>query len=370
MKVLGDPLPNEEKQPRIDWEKDEDFEFVFDVALAPEVGVKLDKKVKLPYYTILTDDAAVNAQIEAYTTRFGENIPTEVITDKDLVRGDFVQLNAEGEELEGGIRAEKVIIAADRIKDEVVKEALIGKKAGDSLVFDPVKTFGNRHETGHMLNISHEEAEKLEGEFRFTVIEALSFQPAMLNEDFYKKVLGDDTEVKTEEEFRESIRKTLQDNFTNSSNYKFGVDARKKLIEKTAFDLPEELLKRWITLTNKELTPEQIEEEFPKFLKDLRWQLIRDQIAREHDIKTSADDVRAVAKKMASIQFMQYGMYNVPDQYLENYATEMLKNEEEAKRLYNRAEDDKVLELIRSKVSLNEKELSQEDFNKLIADEK
>lgn len=364
--ILGDPLPNEEKQAPIDWDKDEDFEFVFDIALAPEFEINLDKNTTFDYYTITVDEDTVNKQAEAYTGRFGENTNVGEVAEKDLVRGDFVQLDAEGNELENGIKAERVIISVDLIKDEAIKTELIGKKSGESLVLDPVKAYENRHEVGHLLNLSHEDAEKVEGDFRFTILEVLRFQPAALNEDLYKKAFGEDTDIKTEEEFRSRIKKDLENNFVFSSNYKFALDVREALIEKVGMDLPEAFLKRWIRLTNEKLTEEQIENDFPNFLKDLRWQLIRDRLVKDNQIEVAEEEVKAEAKRVAAMQFSQYGMFNVPDEHLENYAAQMMKNEEEGKRLYVKAEEDKVLEAVKSKVTINEKQISHDDFNKLL----
>ena len=366
LNILGDPLPNEEKQPNINWEKDEDFEFVFDIAMAPEIEVKLDKRNKFTYYTITVDEGTVNKQAEAYTGRFGENVQVEEAGEKDLLRGDFVQLDAEGNEVQDGIKAERVIISVDLIKDETIKNEIIGKKTGDSIVLDPVKAYENRHEVGHLLNLSHEDAEKVEGDFRFTILEVLRFKPAEINEELFKKAFGENTEVKTEEDFRNTIKKELEDNFVFSGNYKFAIDTREALIEKVNMELPEEFLKRWIKVTNKNLTDEQIENDFPNFMKDLRWQLIRDWLVKDYGIEVTEDDIKTEGKRIAAMQFSQYGMLNVPDEHLESYAVQMMKNEEERKRLFVKAEEDKILDVIKSKVTLEEKEISQEKFNKLL----
>ncbi len=366
LSVLGDPLPNEEKQPPINWEKDEDFEFVFDLAMAPDIEVKLDKRNKFTYYTITVDEDTVNKQVEAYTGRFGENVQVEEAGEKDLLRGNFIQLDAEGNEIQDGIKADKVIVSVDLIKDETIKNEIIGKKTGDSIVLDPIKAYENRHEVGHLLNLSHEDAEKVEGDFRFTILEVLRFKPAEINEELFKKAFGENTEVKTEEDFRNTIKKELQDNFIFSGNYKFAIDTRETLIEKVNMELPEEFLKRWIKVTNKNLTDEQIENDFPNFMKDLRWQLIRDRLVKDHGVEVTEDDIKAEGKRIAAMQFSQYGMFNVPDEHLENYAAQMMKNEDERKRLFTKAEEDKILDVIKTKVTLEEKEISQEEFNKLL----
>ena len=366
LNILGEPLPNEEKQPKIDWDTTEDFEFVFDIAVAPEIDVKLDKRKKFVYYNIEVDADMVNKQIESYTSRFGQNEVAEVAGEKDTLRGDFVQLDAEGNELEDGIKAEKVVIAIDLMKDEAVKNEAIGKKAGDVLVFDPVAVYESKHEVGHMLNLSHEEAENIEGNFKFTIEEVLNFKEAEINEDLFKKAFGEDTEVKTEEEFRAKLKSELEENFKYSSDYKFALDSRDALVEKTAIELPEEFLKRWLKATNNELTDEQIDGDFDNFMQDLRWQLIKDRLVRDNELKIEEGEIKELAKRVAAMQFSQYGMHNVPDEHLENYAGHILQNEEERKRLANKAIEDKILEVIKSKVTLDEKPISYDEFNKLL----
>lgn len=366
LNILGDPLPNEEKQQEIDWDTVENFNFVFDIGLAPEIEVKLDKRSKYPYYAINADDETIQKQMDAYTGRFGENKPVDVVGEKDTVRGDFVQLDAEGNELEGGIKAEKVVIAVDLMKDEAVKNEIIGKKKDDVLVFDPVKVFESKHEVGHMLNISHEEAEKIEGNFKFTIIEILRFEKAELNEDLFKKVLGDDTEVKTEEEFKANIKAEIEDSLKYSSDYKFALDARDSLIEKTKMDLPDDFLKRWLLATNKELSQEQIDNDYDNFILDLKWQLIKDKLIRENELEIKEEDMKATAKEMAQMQFRQYGMNNVPDEYLENYANQILSTDEEKRKIFHKVQEDKIIETIKSKVNVDIKEVSQEEFNKLL----
>lgn len=366
LNILGEPLPNEEKTPEFDWEKTEDFEFAFDVAVAPEIEVKFDKRKKYPYYLIQVDDEMIDQQVESYTGRFGENEKVDAVEEKDTIRGNFVQLDAEGNELEEGIKAEQVIIAVDLMKDEEVKKAIQGKKAGDTIVFDPVKVYENKHEVGHMLNISHEEAENIEGDFKFTISEVLRFKKAEVNEELFKKAFGEDTEIKTEEEFRNKLRADIEEQLKYSSDYKFTIDSRDILVEKISMELPEEFLKRWLKETNNELTEEQIEADFDNFMKDLRWQLIKDRVAKDNEVKIEQEDVKAMAKEIAAMQFRQYGMFSMPDEQLSAYADQILQNEEERRRITTRVQEEKIMAIIKENVNIDEKAISQEDFNKLL----
>ena len=366
MNVLGEPLPNEEKQPSIDWDNQSDFSFVFDVAVAPDFEVKLNGETTIPFYGIAASEDMVNKQVDAYAGRLGKNTPVETVEGKDTVRGNFVQLDAEGNELAGGINAEQVVIAIDLMKDEETKTLLIGKKAGDVVVFDPVKAYENKHEVGHMLNISHEAAESLEGNFSFTIVEVLRFEKAELNEELFKQVYGEDSGISTEEEFKTRVKSELEENFIYSSNYKFALDSRDALLKSIQFDLPEAFLKRWILATNEKMTQEQIDADFDNFMIDLKWQLIKDKIVKDNDLKITEDDVRSVAKEMAAVQFRQYGLNNVADEHLENYANHMLKNEEERRKLVSRKQEDVILATIKDKVTLDMKEVSFDEFNKML----
>ena len=366
LNVLGEPLPNEEKQLKIDWDNQSDFSFVFDIATAPEIEVVLDNNTTLPYYSIVANEELVNKQVEAYAGRLGENKVVESIEEKDTVRGTFVQLDETGNELVGGILADKVVIAIDVMKDEEIKASFIGKKAGDVVVFDPLKAYDNKHEVGHMLNISHEEAENISGNFSFTIEEVLRFEKAELTPELFSKIYGEESGITTEEEFKAKVKTEIEENFVYSSDYKFAIDSRDALVKKIQFDLPEAFLKRWIKVTNEKMTAEQIDADFDHFMLDLKWQLIKDKIVKDNELKVTEEDVHALAKEMAAMQFRQYGLGNVADEHLENYANQMMKSEEERRKVVSKAQEDVIITTIKTKVALDIKEVSNEEFNKML----
>lgn len=364
--VLGEPLPNEEKQTLIDWEKQSDFSFVFDIAIAPKIEVALDENTAIPYYRIIANDELVEKQVEAYAGRLGENKAVERIEEKDTVRGTFVQLDETGFKLAGGILADKVVIAIDVMKDEEIKASFIGKKAGDVVVFDPVKAYDNKHEVGHMLNISHEEAENIEGNFSFTIEEVLRFEKAELTPELFEKIYGEESGIATVEEFKAKVKSEIEENFVYSSDYKFSIDSRDVLVQNIPFDLPETFLKRWIKVSNVKMTDEQIDADFDHFMLDLKWQLIKDKIVKDNKLNVTEEDVHALAKEMTAMQFRQYGLSNVADEHLERYANEMMKNEEERRKVVSKAQEDVIIATIKNKVALNIKEVSNEEFNKML----
>lgn len=364
--ILGEPMPSDEKQAPINWETDENFTFTFDVALAPEVKVTLDKSNSFKYYRIAVSDEMVKQQEDMAAMQLGENKPADVIAENSSVRGNFVQIDAEGNEVEGGIAPQNVLIAVDKIKDEAVKNAVLGGKVGDTMIFDPVSAFDNRHEVGHMLNISHEAADELNSEFKFTVTEILNFEKAELNEDLFKKLYGEETEVKTIEDFRTRMKEEIARSLENSSEYKFAIDTRDALVEQSDMQLPEAFLKRWLIAVNKELTEEQIDQDFDGFLQDLKWQLIKDTIAKENEVKVSQDEVEDLAKRIALSQYQQYGIYDVPEEQLESFAKMMLNKPEESERIYKKLHEDKVIAIVKEKVTIVEEEVSQEEFTKMM----
>ncbi len=364
--ILGEPLPNEEKQKDINWEKDENFEFAFDIALAPDIKVNLDKRSKYKYYKIEVSDEMIAQQEEMAASQLGQNVPVDEAKDNSSVRGNFVQLDAEGNEMEGGIAPEGILVAVDMIKDEEVKNAFVGSKKDDIVIFNPVKAFENHHEVGHMLNIKPEEAEILESDFRFTVTEILQFEKAELNEELFKKLYGEETEVKTIEDFRARIKEEIAANLVYSSDHKFTLDTRDTLVEKTKMELPEAFLKRWLTAINKELSQDQIDQDFPAFILDLKWQLIKDVVAKENELQVAPEEAVDFAKKMALDQYQQYGIHDVPAEQLESFANMMLEKPEEKERIYKKLAEDKVVAVVKEKVTIQEEEISQEKFNELM----
>lgn len=365
--VLGDPLPSDEQQ-TIDFDSQEDFEFKFDIGLAPVIDITLSKKDKIKYYEIAVDEDVINKQIDHIASRYGEQKPVDSAEEKDLIRGNFTELDAQGNALEGGIVAESVVVSPERVQDKKVKKALLGEVKGKTVVMNVKKSFENDTDIASMLSIEKEKVADLTSDFSFTVTEIMHFEKAELNQDLFDKVYGEGA-VATEEEFKNKISEELKINFASNSDYKFSVDAKEKITSKIKDAvLPETFLKRWITLSNKEndkVTPEQIEEEFPLFLDDLRWNMAKGDIAKKLDIKLEEADVLNYAKNVARSQFAQYGMNNVPDQYIENYAREMINNKEQSRGISEKAFELKVLEAVKEVVKLDVEKVTMDEFNKL-----
>ena len=363
--ILGEPLPSVTEQAVIDFNSDADFEFVFDLGLSPEIKPDFEKIGKLPYYEIIVDSQLIDNQVDGYSKRFGEDIPAEVVGEKETVHGDFAQLDAEGVLVEDGIVSKGVQVAVQLIKDEAVKALFIGAKIGDVLKFNPRVALSNDHEVTHLLKVKDDAIDSVDCDFNFTINTINTFIPAQVDEALIKKVYGDDTDLKTIDEMRERIHTELKANLLYSSNYRFLVDAKEALTNALAMKLPDEFLKRWLVETNDKVTKEQIDEEFSSFHKDLEWTLIKTKLAKENEIRVEESDIALMAREMAQMQFLQYGMSNVPEEYLDNYANSILQNKEQRQKMAEKKIEDKVLEYIKEKSGLDFKQVTQKEFDDL-----
>ncbi len=364
--ILGEPLPSESQEP-IDFDTQDSFDFAFDIALNPAIEVKLSKRDKVPYYTIQVTNDMLDGQVKSMTSRFGSSEKVEKVGAESLVKGDFIQLDANGNVLDGGIVAEDAVMSLAVVKDEAEKGKLLGKAVGDEIVFEPKKSFPNDTEISYLLKITKEQAADVSGEFRFVVKEITEFVDPELNQDLFDKLFGPGA-VTSKEEMEAKVKADLEKNFVMESDYRFSMDAREKLTSKIDIALPEAFLKRWMKATNQgenKVTDEDIDRDMPKFLEDLKWQLVKNEIVKSNDIKIEQQDLVEFAKKSARLQFMQYGLSNLPDEHIESYAMDMLKNQEQGRRFAEGAINEKVMAFIKEAVKLDEKEVTRDEFNKL-----
>lgn len=365
LNILGEPMTAEDMT--VDLDAQDDFTFRFDVALAPELNVKVDKSISVPYYTITVDDDMVKRQDESFRARFGKQVSVDESTDeKDLIKGSMVEFSSDGTPLEGGITVESTIVSPNYFKSDDEKAKFAGVKKGDKVVFNPSKSCNaSVAELASMLNTDKEKAANVTSDFEMTVTDITHLQPAELNQEFFDSIFGKDT-VKTEEEYLAKIREMIAHQLVPESDYRFSLDSR-AAIEKTVgdFELPDAFLKRWLLATDKERKAETIDDDYSRMVPDLKWQLIKEQIVKQFDIHVDDNDLKAMAKRVAASQFAQYGMTGVPDDVLERYGNEMLSNKDTRSRLINQATEMKIQTAIKESVTLNHKEVSMENFQKL-----
>ena len=364
--ILGEPLPSETEQTKVDFDTQEDFEFCFDVALAPEINIELSKADKLPYYQIKIDDEMVDKQLEAYQANFGTYKEVEDVEEKDLVKGTLAELE-NGTPKEGGIVVEDAVLMPMYVKEETEKAKFVGAKKHSVVVFNPHKAYeGAEAEIASFLKIDKEQVAAHTGDFSFEIKEVTRHANAELNQELFDKVFGKDV-VTSEEEFKNKIREALAEQFTPQSDFKFLTDARDLLVQKAGeLSFADDLLKRWLLAADEKNTKEKIDEEYPHIVEDLTYQLIREKLVVDNGLKVESADLEDFAKRVAKAQFAQYGMLSVPEDVLGNYAKDLLKNKQTFQNIFNRAMEEKMAGWLKEQIELDVKEVTLDEYNKLM----
>jgi len=364
--MLGEPLPNEEKQQPVNFDVQEDFEFVFDIALAPEFDASLNADDRIDYYTIDVTNDMVERQIKMYTQRAGKYEKVDVYADNDMLKGLLAELDEDGNTKEGGIQVEGAVMMPSYMKNDVQKNIFDGAKVNDVLVFNPNEAYeGSEAEISSLLKIEKEKVGEVKSNFSFQVEEVTRFVEGELTQEIFDQVYGKDV-VKNAEEFRTKIKESVAAQFIADSDYKFLIDVRNYLVNKIGkLEYPDVLLKRIMLLNNEEKGEAFVNENYDKSIEELTWHLIKEQLVEANGVKVEQQDVVAMAKETTRAQFAQYGMMNVPDELLENYSKEMLKKKETVDGLVNRVVEAKLATALKGRVTLNDKVVSVEEFNKM-----
>lgn len=365
LNILGEPMPNETEQQPINFDTQEDFEFCFDVALAPEIKIELSKSDKLPYYQVAINEEMMNQQVDAYTANFGAYDQVEEVEEKDMVKGTVAELE-NGSPKEGGIVVEDAVLMPSYMKDEAEKAKFIGAKTNSVIVFNPNKAYeGAEAEIASFLKVDKEAVAGITGDFSFEISEITRHKKAELNQELFDKVFGEGV-VTSEEEFKNKIKEALAEQFVPQSDFKFLLDAREILVQKAGeLQFADGLLKRWLLAANEKNTPEKLDEEYPQIIEDLKYQLIKENLVKGNNLKVEDADIESFAKRVAKAQFAQYGMLSVPEEVLANYAKDMLKNKQTLQNIIDRAVEEKLAAWLKEQVELDVKEVSAEEFNKL-----
>lgn len=365
LRVLGQPIPNMTEQKPLDFDKDESFEFCFDVALAPEIHIELSKEDKLPFYQVIVDDEMVNNQVQSYRANFGSYDKVEEVEEADILKGTVAELE-NGAPKEGGIVVEEVILRPSYLKNEEEKAKFIGAKVNTVVVFNPKKAYdGAEADIASLLKMDKENVAGIDADFSFEIKEILRHKDAELNQEFFDKIVGENA-VSSEEEFRGKIKESMTEQFAPQSNFKFLTDARDMLEAKVGeLKFADEVLKRWLQVANENSTREKIDEDYPRLVKDLKYQLIKDELVRRNALRATDDDIEQFAERVAKAQFAQYGMMFVPGDVLKNYATDMLKNKQTLQNVAERVIEEKLAEWLKEQVELEVKEVTADEFGKL-----
>ena len=367
IQMLGEPLPSE-KQEAQDLEKPAPYTFAFDIAVAPEFKIELNGHNKIDHYTIIVDDALIDRQVEMFTSRNGTYEKAESYEDNDMLKGDLRELDEKGNTKEDGITVEAASILPNYIKDEAQKALFNGAKLGDIITLNVSKAFENEAEIASLLKVERDRVKDIKSDFSYQITDIQRYKKHPVDQELFDSLFGKDT-VKSEKEFHEKIAEGLKEQLAVDADYKFILDVRAYCEKKVGkLEFPDALLKRIMLNNNKDKGEEFVEKNYEQSIKELTWHLIKEQLVADNQIKVNDEDVLNAAKETARVQFAQYGMNNVPDEYVENYAKEILKKRENVDGLVDRAVDIKLTDALKKVVKLNEKEISLDDFNKMMSE--
>lgn len=367
IQMLGEPLPNEEKQKPQDLQGDGPFEFVFDIAVAPEFTAELSGKDTIDYYDIKVDDKIIDDQVKMFQSQAGEFVEAQEWSGNDTLKGDLRQLDAEGNTLEGGIETEGGTVMPSYVKGEDEKKKFDGAKPGDIIIFNPKKAYpDNDSEVAALLKVDKEAVKDLDSDFSFQITEIRHFQPHAVDQELFDRFFGEGN-VSDEAGFRQKIADAIKPQLVGNSDYRFLQDVRKYMEQKVGeLTFPEAILKRVMLQNNKDKDADFVEKNFEGSIKELKWHLIKEQLVAACQVKVEDDDLKQVAKGAIRQQFAQYGMNDVPDDVLDNYAEEQLKKRENIEGYVERAIDVKLMHALKQVVKLNVKEVTLDEFNKMM----
>jgi trigger factor len=366
LKILGHPLPNEDRQETIDFDKQEQLDFYFDIALQPEFEVDISDKVKMDYFRIKADDATIDKYISDLREKNGKPVNPDTSTEGDLLHGKLAELDPEGKPKEGGIEHETTL-KADIIQSKSIKKQLNDLSVGDKIVFNLLEAAGSAEAAASILGTNEALAEEITGNFEFAVQSITRFEAAEMNAEFYTAVFPYE-EIGDEKAFRTRLARELEKSFEQESDRLFMRQAAEILIDKTGFGLPDDFMKRWLIESEEaNINPEEIDSQYAGYSRALRWQLIESRIVADHKLEVTRDDIR---EKIM-------GYFNVgPDadpetrKRLDELAENMMKNQEEVKRIYDQLLDTRMRDLLKSTLKLKIKDVDYDEFIKLASETK
>lgn len=369
IQMLGEPLPSDKQEP-VDLEKEAPYTFMFDIAVAPEMNAELNGDDTIDHYTITVDDDVINRQIDMFASRAGSYDKVEEYQEHDMLKGDLRELDENGNTKEGGLTVEGAVLMPEYIKVDDQKKLFDGCKLGDIITFNPKKAYPESDiEVSSLLKIKKEEVADMNSDFSYQITEISRFVKAEVNQELFDQVFGKDA-VKSEEEFRGKIAEGLKAQFAVDTDFKFIQDVRKYMENKVGtLTYPDALLKRIMLNNNKDKGQEFVDKNYEQSVKELTWHLIKEQLVKANGIKIDDADIKETAKEAARAQFAQYGMTNIPEEYIDNYATDMLKKKEYVDSFVDRSIDRKLTEALKKVVKLNEKTATLDEFNKLMQGE-
>src|SRR6202012_391192 len=365
LEVLGQPLPKMDDSKQYNWDFADDFEFNYEVGLAPAFEVDFSSKDKVTQYVIKADKETLEARIKNIRKSYGKMTNPDVSADGDVLYAELVQLSPDGSVFVGGIN-NTTSVRLDQVQDEKVKKSLIGLKKGDEVTLDIQKAYNNdATRIAAILKVDEETAAEVKSNFRLSVKNVNRLEESDLNQEFFDKLFGEG-KITTEKKLRAEITKELEAMYEQDSERKLQNDLYKLSIEKAKFELPDEFLKRWLKATNEKLTEEELTGGYDDFAKNLKWTLIENKIIKDNKIEIKYEEVFAAAKQRLDAQFRMYSPQPIADEQLSQYTVQFLQNKEEANKIFEEVKALKVLDYLKSIVTLDKKEVSDKDFKELL----
>ncbi len=365
LEVLGQPLPKMDDSKQYNWDFADDFEFNYEVGLAPEFEVDFSAKDKVTQYVIKADETTLAERIKNIRKSYGKMTNPDVSADGDVLYTELVQLSPDGSVFDEGI-SNTTSVRLDQVQDEKVKKSLIGLKKGDEVTIDIQKAYNNdTTRIAAILKVDEETAAEVKSDFRLTVKNVNRLEESDLNQEFFDKLFGEGT-VTTEAEFKAKITEELESMYAQDSERKLQNDLYTLSTEKAKFDLPDEFLKRWLKVTNEKLTDEELIGGYKDFAQNLKWTLLENKIIKDNKIEIKYEEVFTAAKQRLEAQFRMYSPQPISEEQLGQYTVQFLQNKEEANKIFEEVKAGKALDYLKSVVTLEQKEISAKAFSELV----
>jgi len=362
--ILGYPLANNEKNNKVDFDSNADFEFFFDIGFTPSFTLDISENTSMEYLDIVVEDKVVDNYLEETRRRFGKFIESEIIEEGDFLQVDINEVDADGKLKDGGIK-NSTSISLNHIKDEKVKQDFIGKKIGDKIIINPLKATGNVIETTSMLGISKDETEKAESDFEFTIVKISRIEPAAIDKELFDKVYPGEG-IEDEKQFRNKLGSEAKGYYQAESENYFVHTSMEKLIHDASFALPDEFIKRWLVDSDEKLTPESVEKNYQGYIKSLKHQLIINKLIKEYNINVDNQQMKDHIKGILVNRYRFDSMDEEKSKQLDTIVESVMKNKEEATKIYDQLFDNKVRELFKSRFKLDKKEVTYTEFVNIV----
>ena len=360
IRVLGDPLPNIQEAEKVDWDNQKEFTFTYDIGTAGDFSFDLSENVKVEAYEIEVDDKVMEETLDNLKKQFGEMENPETTEAGDMIYADLKS--------EDGSFEHTGLIAIDEIEEKEQKK-FIGLKKEDTVTFDIQKTFKDESGISRATGKNAEEAKELSGNYTITVKNINRRKPAELNQELFDKIFGKDA-VSSEEEFIQKVKETISENYNREAENYTNQKIQDTLLENTSIELPDEFLKRWLVVANQgKVTPADVEREYDMYTRDLRWNLIMNRVTEENEVKVENEEVMAKVKEMINQQLASSGMPGM-EEHLDTFAQNYIQGEngQNYMKVYNQVHAEKVMEIVKNKISLNKKKVTADEFRKSLSE--